>query len=86
MRRRPEPKTWAAAYRELCAIDELAKTILARWQARIEEAVAQAGCCITIAEVLREFHARAWRCAVREYERGKRAQPSPQLHLFNRVR
>lgn len=82
MRRRQEPRTWAAAYCELCAIDALAQEILARWQRRIEEAVSQASCCLTIAEVLSAYRARAWKRAVRAYEHGERVQPSPQLELF----
>ena len=83
MRRRQEPRTWAAAYRELSAIEEICQEILARWEIRIEEEISRAGCCITIAEVLREFHGRAWRRAVSAYARGERVQPSPQLQLFH---
>ncbi len=82
MRGQKSPRTWAEAYRELSAIDELAREILARWEVRIEEAVAQAGCCITIAEILRAFRARAWRRAVNAHERGMRVKHSPQLQLF----
>ena len=82
MRRQKSPRSWAEAYRELSAIDELAQAILARSSARIEEAVSQAGCCITIAEILREFRTRAWRRAVCAYEHGRRVPPSAQLLLF----
>lgn len=83
MRGQKGPCTWAATYRELSTIDELAQEILARWQGRIEEAVSQASCCLTIAEILREFRARAWRRAVRAYERGGLTRRrSRQLELF----
>lgn len=82
LKRAKSPRTWGEAYRELAEIDEIAQALLARWQGRIEEEVAEASCCITIAETLRAYRMRAWGRAVHAYERGKRIQSPPQLELF----
>lgn len=83
MRDQKGPCTWAAAYRELAAIEEASQEILACWRIRIEEAVAQADCCLEVVEILRTFRARAWRRAVCEHERGGLTRRrSRQLELF----
>ncbi|MBI2552179.1 hypothetical protein HYW17_02690 [Candidatus Uhrbacteria bacterium] len=86
-RRKPKrkgkgPRTWGEVYRELAAIGARADELFARWSTRMEEALARAGCCITIAEILREFRARAWARAVREQEQGQNPRRSKQLTLF----
>lgn len=84
-RRAKGPRTWAEAYRELADIQARADEIFARGLARLEEEIASSPCCIAIAETLRAYRTRAWRCAVREHERGVLSDSDKrqkQLELF----